>query len=128
MKFSQYLTIFPCHLNNIYLKYFGLLQNLNKNNEILQKLMIFHETNEISWNVLVYNFAFVKLRCTLLTFTFAFGTFESWLQNFCLVWTDLKFQNFGHAIGKSLKNQYRSYLLPWKPYKRKCQLMKQQVD
>ncbi len=39
------MTIFPRDFNNIYLKYFGILQNLMRNYEILQKLMkatIFH--------------------------------------------------------------------------------------
>ncbi len=34
------------------------------------------------------------LLCTLLTFSFAFGAFESWLQNFVLIWTDSKFWSF----------------------------------
>jgi hypothetical protein len=35
-KFSQYLTVFPSHLKNIFLKSFGLLLNLMRNGEILQ--------------------------------------------------------------------------------------------
>ncbi len=34
----QHLTVFPSDFNNIYLKYFGILQNLTRNYEILQKL------------------------------------------------------------------------------------------
>ncbi len=41
----QHLTVFPSDFNNIYQKYFGILQNLTRNYEILQKFMkatIFH--------------------------------------------------------------------------------------
>jgi hypothetical protein len=74
MKFAQLLSIlmawmksneiqpifdhFPSLFNNIYLKSFGLSQNLTKNYEILQKFMIFFKVHEISW----YN--------TLLLFSF----------------------------------------------------------
>jgi hypothetical protein len=43
-------------------------------------------------------------------FCFWFGTFKSWLQNFGLIQTDLKFWNFWLVDGESLKNQYLSYL------------------
>ncbi len=33
----QYWTVFPNDFNNIYFKYFGLLQNLMRNYEILQE-------------------------------------------------------------------------------------------
>jgi hypothetical protein len=33
----QHLTVFTSGFNNIYLKYFGILQNLMRNYEILQK-------------------------------------------------------------------------------------------
>ncbi len=44
-NFRQILTVFPSDFNNIYLKYFGILQNLTRNYEILRKFMkptIFH--------------------------------------------------------------------------------------
>ncbi len=50
MKLSQHLTVFPSHFNNIFLKSFRLLPNLKRNCEILQYLMRFHETNDISGN------------------------------------------------------------------------------
>jgi hypothetical protein len=34
-KFSQYWTVFPSDFNNIYLKYFGYLQNLTRKYKIL---------------------------------------------------------------------------------------------
>ncbi len=65
----QHLTIFPRDFNNIYLKYFGILQNLTKNYEILRK---FTRVNE-SYNTPQYflgqithfSFHFVKLRSTI---------------------------------------------------------------
>jgi hypothetical protein len=42
------LTVFPSHFNNIFLKSFRLLQNLMRICEILQKLTIFHDTNDSS--------------------------------------------------------------------------------
>jgi hypothetical protein len=40
----QHLTVFPSDFNNIYLKYFGILQNLMRNYEILQKFMKVYES------------------------------------------------------------------------------------
>jgi hypothetical protein len=53
----------------------------------------------------------MMLQSTLLTFGFACGTFERWLQNFGFVWTDSKFQSFKLGDGESSKSQHRSYLL-----------------
>ncbi len=39
----KHLTVFPSDFNNIYLKYFGILQNLTRNYEALQK---FTKVNE----------------------------------------------------------------------------------
>ncbi len=101
------MTVFPSHFNNIFLQSFGLLQTLMRNWEILQYLMRFHETNDISQNFSGITLAFMKYRSILLTFSFAFGTFYRWLQNFGFVCTDLKFQSF--QFGESLKSQYCSY-------------------
>jgi hypothetical protein len=51
----------------------------------------------------------VKLISPLVTF--AFVTFERWLQNFGDFWADSKFQSFALFDGKSYKSQYRSYLV-----------------
>jgi hypothetical protein len=48
---------------------------------------------------MVKYFGFVQFRCILLTFTF--GAFESLPQNFGLIWTGSKFQNFGLGEGES---------------------------
>jgi len=49
---KQHLTVFPSDFNNIYLKYFGILQNLTRNYEILQKFM----TVDKSYNIPQYFF------------------------------------------------------------------------
>jgi hypothetical protein len=43
----QHLTVFPSDFNNIYLKYFGILQNLTRNYEILQKFTKLYESYDI---------------------------------------------------------------------------------
>ncbi len=95
-KLSQNVTVFPSHLKNIFLKSFVLLQNLRRNCKILQKLMRFHKTNEISWSFSGIILSFAELQCTLLTFSFIFGTF-----NFGFVQTDSKFWSFKLGNGKS---------------------------
>ncbi len=45
-----------------------------------------------------------------LSFSFAFGPFESLPQNFSLFWNSSKFQNFRLGDGKSWKSQYCRYL------------------
>ncbi len=47
VNIRQHLTVFPSDFNNIYLKYFGILQNLTRNYEILWK---FAKVNE-SYNI-----------------------------------------------------------------------------
>ncbi len=43
----QHLTVFPSDFNNIYLKYFGILQNLTRNYEILRKFTKVYESYDI---------------------------------------------------------------------------------
>ncbi len=45
----QHLTVFPSYFSNIYLKYFGILQNLTRNYEILQK---FTKVDESWWKLM----------------------------------------------------------------------------
>jgi hypothetical protein len=52
-KNSDDVMIFLSLFNNFYPQSFRLLQNLMKNDEILLKLKIFHETNKISQTFLV---------------------------------------------------------------------------
>jgi hypothetical protein len=68
----QHLTVFPSYFNNIFLKYFRILQNLMRNYEILRKLIKVDE----SWQKLQYSmiffrsnhllsFHFIQLWCTI---------------------------------------------------------------
>ncbi len=43
----RHLTVFPSDFNNIYLKYFGILQNLMINYDILQKFTKVYESYDI---------------------------------------------------------------------------------
>jgi hypothetical protein len=43
----QHLTVFPSDFNNIYLKYFGILHNLTRNYEILQKFTKVYKSYDI---------------------------------------------------------------------------------
>ncbi len=43
----RHLTVFSSDFNNIYLKYFVILQNLTRNYEILQKFMKVYESYDI---------------------------------------------------------------------------------
>jgi hypothetical protein len=43
----RHLTVFPSDFNNIYLKYFGILQNLTRNYKILRKFMKVDESYDI---------------------------------------------------------------------------------
>ncbi len=81
----QHLTVYPSYFNNIYLKYFGILQNLIRTYEILwkfmkvdeswqkltkvdeswwklMKAMIFHD---IFWSNHLLLFCFIQLQCTI---------------------------------------------------------------
>ena len=104
-KFSLYLINFLSHFSNIH-----NFQTCTKFNEIQQnftKVMKFHQ----SWrNFMVYYFNFVQFQFVLLNYTFAFGAFKSWPQNFGLIQTDSKFWNIWLGDGKSWKSQYQSYL------------------
>jgi hypothetical protein len=68
------------------------------------------KVNKISWKLTKFHGILLQFWCILLTFAFTFGAFKSWPQNFGLVQTDLKFQNFGLGNGERWKIQYCSYL------------------
>ncbi len=69
--------------------------------------MKFHDINKISQYNTLISFQFQRI---LLTFTFAFDDFESFIQNISLIRTSSRFANFGLSNGESRKSQYRSYL------------------
>ncbi len=70
----QHLTVFPSDFNNIYLKYFVILQNLTRNYEILQKFMKVDESYDIPRYFFsqIPCFCFVLFDCNVL---FAFHNF-----------------------------------------------------
>ncbi len=81
-NFRWHLTVFPSDFNNIYLKYFGLLQSLTRNYEIVwkfMKAMIFH-------NIFLFKslaFILFLFNCDVL---FAFCNFVLWWTKFfCLL-------------------------------------------
>jgi hypothetical protein len=80
-----HLKIFPSDFNNIYLKYFSILQNLMRNHEILQKFMKVDE----SYDVPQYFFSQITCFCSI-SFDcdglFAFHNFVPWsMKFFCLL-------------------------------------------
>ncbi len=102
MKFSQYLTLFPSHFHNIFLKSFGLLLNLMINGEILQQLAIVDKISQNLWHFMKFSGILWNWILLCLLF-FAFGTFKRWLQNFGFFRTYSKFQSYALFNGKSLK-------------------------
>ncbi len=80
-----HLTVFLSNFNNIYLKYFGILQNLMRNCEILQKIMKVDESYDIPWYFFGQIFCFhsISFNCDVL---FTFRNFVPWQTKlFCLL-------------------------------------------
>ena len=81
----RHLTVFPSDFNNIYLKYFGILQNLMRNYEILWKFMKVDESYHIPqyfFGPITY-FRSVSFNCDVLL---AFCNFLPWwMKFFCLL-------------------------------------------
>ncbi len=81
----RHLTVFPSDFNNIYLKYFGILQNLTRNYKILWKFTIVYESYDIP------QYFFGQIPCfRSISFTcdvvFAFCNFVRWWTKFsCLL-------------------------------------------
>jgi len=59
---------------------------------------------------MVYILDFIHRWYILLTFSLAFGPFESLPQDFGLFWKGSKFWNFRLSDGKIWKSQYHIYL------------------
>ncbi len=79
------LTVFPSDFNNIYLKYFGMLQNLMRNYEILWKFMKVDESYDIPRYFFsqIPCFHSVSFNCNV---GFAFCNFVPWqMKFFCLL-------------------------------------------
>ena len=80
-----HLTVFPSDFNNIYLKYFGILQNLTRNYESLWKFTIVYESYDIPRYFFsqIPCFCSVSFNCDVL---FAFCNFVPWQTKFfCLL-------------------------------------------
>ena len=80
-----HLTVFPSDFNNIYLKYFGILQNLMRNYEILQKFTKAYESYDIPQYFFgqIPCFRSVSFACDVV---FAFRNFVRWWAKFsCLL-------------------------------------------
>jgi hypothetical protein len=78
----------------------GLKTNKNKLLNHLSLLQNVAKFPKISWYIMAYYLDFIQLRYILLTFSFAFGPFESLRQNFGLFQNGSKFQNFGLGNAK----------------------------
>ncbi len=81
----RHLTVFPSDFNNIYLKYFGILQNLTRNYEILWKFTKVYESYDIPRYFFgqIPCFRSVSFACDVV---FAFRNFVWWRTKFsCLL-------------------------------------------
>ncbi len=81
----QHLTVFPSDFNNIYLKYYDILQNVMRNYEILRKLMKVDKSYDIPQNFFcqIPCFRSVLFNWDVL---FAFRNFVLWQTKFfCLL-------------------------------------------
>ncbi len=81
----RHLTVFPSDFKNIYLKYFGILQNLTRNYEILWKSTKVYESYDIPWYFFgqIPCFRSGSFACDVL---FAFHNFVRWRTKFsCLL-------------------------------------------
>ncbi len=112
-KLSQYLTVFPSHLNNIFLKSFRLLPNLMRNCKILQKLITFHETNNISQNSSGITLGFCEVAKHIVDFRFHFQYFWKMTPKFWFHWNRFKILKFQTWQSWKLKSQYCSYLMAY---------------
>ncbi len=91
-KIDWNLTVYPTDFNNTFLKSFGLLQNLMRNCEILQKLTKFHDTEEMSWNFIGIVLCFRSVAMYLVQFRFRFWCFQKLTAKF--QFHSNRFENF----------------------------------
>ena len=81
-KIDWYLTVYPSDFNNIFLKSFGLLQNLMRNWESLRKLTTFNDYTEILWNFIGIILCFRSVAMYLVEFRFCFWCFQKLTAKF----------------------------------------------
>ncbi len=103
-KLRQYLTAFPSHFNNIFLKYFRLFQNLSRNCMILQQLMRFHETNHISQNFSGITLDFCEVSKYFADFRFCFWYFLKMTAKFWFLSNRFKISKFHTFQWQKLKS------------------------
>jgi hypothetical protein len=110
-----HLTVFPSDFNNIYLKYFMILQNLTRNYEILWKFAKVNESYDIPHYFLgqITHFRSVSINCNV---QLAFRDFIPWQSKFfCLLSYCFTFrqhpQIFCHLSNDRWFFQYRIYLV-----------------
>ncbi len=72
-----------------------------RNCKILQLLMRFHETIDISRNFSGIRFDFCEIAKYFVDFQFCFSIYKRWLQNFGFFQTDSKFWSFKIGDDKS---------------------------
>ncbi len=76
-KLRQYLTVFPSHFSNIF-----TFTEFNKKCVILQKLIRFHETNDISQNFSSITVGFREISKYFVDFWFRFQYFQKMTPKF----------------------------------------------
>jgi hypothetical protein len=94
-----HLTVFPSDFNNIYLKYFGILQNLTRNYEIFWKFTKVDKSYDIPRYFFgqIPCFHSVSFTCDVL---FAFRNFIRWLTKFsCLLSYCITSRQYHQTIG-----------------------------
>jgi hypothetical protein len=74
------LTVFPSDFSNIYLKYFGILQNLTRNYEILQKFMKVYESLQKFTKVYKSLQKFTKVYESLQKFTKVYESLQKFMK------------------------------------------------
>jgi len=79
-----HLPVFPSDFNNIYLKYFSILQNLTRFYEILRKFTKVEESYDIPQYFLVKSLAFVLFRWIAMYFLhFVISYCDEWNFSVC---------------------------------------------
>ncbi len=100
MKLRQYLTVFPSHFNNIFLKSF---RHLLRNCIILQYLMRFHKTNDISWHFSGITLGFHEILKYFVDFQFCLKYLRNMIEKFQLLLNRFKISKFYAFQWRKLK-------------------------
>jgi hypothetical protein len=91
----RHLTVFPSDFNNIYLKYFGILQNLTRNYEILQKFTKVYESLRKFTKVTIFHDIFSVKSLPFVPF----GSLAMYFLHFVILYGDkLNFPVCYHSV------------------------------